>query len=89
MTTLVTGATGRIGSRFVPRLLDHGEEVLVLARDAERARLLGERGARVLVGDLREDDGTLRRALEGGRRGRPPRGGVPRRRGRGGDGREP
>jgi nucleoside-diphosphate-sugar epimerase len=65
MTTLVTGATGRIGSRFVPRLLDHGEEVLVLARDAERARLLGERGARVLVGDLREDDGTLRRALEG------------------------
>jgi uncharacterized protein YbjT (DUF2867 family) len=64
MTTLVTGATGRIGSRFVPRLLDTGREVRVLARDATRADSLRERGAAVVVGDL-ADRAAVRRALEG------------------------
>ena len=54
MPVLVTGATGRVGSRFVPRLLDQEVEVRILARDAERASALQGRGAELLVGDLRD-----------------------------------
>jgi nucleoside-diphosphate-sugar epimerase len=64
MLTLVTGATGRIGSRFVPRLLDHREQVRVLVRDAARAEPLRRRGAEVVAGDVR-DAGTLKPALDG------------------------
>jgi nucleoside-diphosphate-sugar epimerase len=63
MTTLVTGATGRIGSRFVPRLLQQGEPVRILARDAGRAEPLRERGAEIVLGDLRDRD-ALDRAVE-------------------------
>jgi nucleoside-diphosphate-sugar epimerase len=54
MTILVTGATGRIGSRFVPRMLERGEEVRVLVRDAARAESQREAGAEVVVGDARD-----------------------------------
>jgi nucleoside-diphosphate-sugar epimerase len=64
VTTLVTGATGRIGSRFVPRLLAEREEVRVLIRDAGRAASLRECGAEPLVGDLREA-AVLRRVVDG------------------------
>ena len=37
-TALVTGATGYIGGRLVPELLDAGFTVRVLARDASRLR---------------------------------------------------
>jgi nucleoside-diphosphate-sugar epimerase len=53
MTTLVSGATGRVGSRFVPRLLADGEHVRVVVRDAEAAAALRERGAEAVHGDLR------------------------------------
>jgi nucleoside-diphosphate-sugar epimerase len=62
--TLVTGATGRIGSRFVPRLLERGDEVRALVRDPARARSQQESGAEVVVGDLCDSD-TVRRAVEG------------------------
>jgi nucleoside-diphosphate-sugar epimerase len=62
MTTVVTGATGRVGSRFVPRLLSQGHAVRILARDAERAEPLRARGAEVVLGDLHEA-GTLAAAL--------------------------
>jgi nucleoside-diphosphate-sugar epimerase len=61
---LVTGATGRIGSRFVPRLLQRGEVVRVLVRQAERAESLRQRGAEVMVGDLLQAD-TLAQAVAG------------------------
>jgi nucleoside-diphosphate-sugar epimerase len=64
MTTLVTGATGRLGTRFVPRLLDRGETVRVLARDPGRLEPLRERGVEVALGDLREGD-ARGRALDG------------------------
>ena len=35
-TVLVTGATGYVGGRLVPRLLDRGQRVRVLARDPSR-----------------------------------------------------
>jgi nucleoside-diphosphate-sugar epimerase len=67
MLTLVTGATGRVGSRFVPRLLQWrrpGDEVRVLVRDAERGEPFARLGAQVVTGDLR-DEGGLRKALAG------------------------
>lgn len=67
MLTLVTGTTGQVGRRFVPRLLQQrrpGEDVRVLVRDAARAERFAELGARVAVGDLR-DPATLGPALDG------------------------
>jgi NADP-dependent 3-hydroxy acid dehydrogenase YdfG len=53
---LVTGAGSGIGSAVTQRLLERGDEVWLLARDAGRAREMAElhRGARTLVGDLAE-----------------------------------
>jgi nucleoside-diphosphate-sugar epimerase len=56
MTILVTGATGRVGSRFVPRLLQQGDPVRVLVRDRARAEPLERLGAEVVVGDVRDAD---------------------------------
>ncbi|MCQ4209372.1 NAD(P)-dependent oxidoreductase [Streptomyces longispororuber] len=56
---LVTGATGQVGRRFVPRLLQNtapGDEVRVLVRDAARGERFAELGAQVQVGDLRDTD---------------------------------
>jgi uncharacterized protein YbjT (DUF2867 family) len=38
LRVLVTGATGYLGGRLVPRLLERGHQVRVLVRDAERIR---------------------------------------------------
>ena len=38
MRILVTGATGFVGKRLVAALVERGDEVVVLSRDAERAR---------------------------------------------------
>ncbi|KOV75660.1 MULTISPECIES: NAD-dependent epimerase/dehydratase family protein [Streptomyces] len=67
MLTLVTGATGQVGRGFVPRLLAQarpGERVRVIVRDEARAAALAERGAEVVVGDLRDTD-VLGKALTG------------------------
>ena len=64
MTTLVSGATGRVGSRFVPRLLADGEHVRVVVRDAEAAAALREQGAEAVHGDLRES-ATQAAAVDG------------------------
>ncbi|MFJ3664993.1 NAD-dependent epimerase/dehydratase family protein [Streptomyces sp. NPDC090106] len=67
MLTLVTGTTGQVGKRFVPRLLaqtEPGEEVRVLVRDEARAEPFAALGAQVAVGDLRDED-TLGKALAG------------------------
>ena len=64
MTTLVSGATGRLGSRFVPRLLAEGERVRVVVRNAAAADELRARGAEVVRGDLREAS-VAREAVEG------------------------
>jgi short-subunit dehydrogenase len=55
-THLITGASSGIGTAVTRRLLDRGDELWLLARDAGRAKELKERfpGARTLVGDLGE-----------------------------------
>ncbi|MCT9004211.1 NAD-dependent epimerase/dehydratase family protein [Streptomyces rhizosphaerihabitans] len=73
MLTLVTGATGEVGRRFVPRLLQQappGDRVRVLVRDESRAAALAALtgpnglGVETAVGDLRDSE-TLGKALAG------------------------
>jgi uncharacterized protein YbjT (DUF2867 family) len=65
MKVLVTGATGYIGGRLVPLLLDAGHDVRVMVRDP--ARIAGRPWAasvEVTRGDI-EDPASLGAALEG------------------------
>ena len=63
MKILVTGATGKVGSRFVSRILAKGYDVRILVRDAAKASALAELGARVVIGDLNSTD-TLPAAVK-------------------------
>jgi uncharacterized protein YbjT (DUF2867 family) len=63
MNVLVTGATGYIGGRIVPRLLARGESVRCFARDS--GRLIGRfDGAEIVTGDVFERS-DLVRAMHG------------------------
>jgi (4-alkanoyl-5-oxo-2,5-dihydrofuran-3-yl)methyl phosphate reductase len=63
-TCLVTGATGKIGSRVVERLVARGDQTRVFVRNADKAtRRYGDR-VDVRVGDL-TDPSTLSRAVDG------------------------
>ncbi|MEU1619947.1 SDR family oxidoreductase [Streptomyces sp. NPDC008238] len=55
---LITGAGSGIGAVVARRLLDRGDELWLLARNAGRAKELADRfpGARTLVGDLAEPE---------------------------------
>jgi nucleoside-diphosphate-sugar epimerase len=53
---LITGATGKVGSRFVSRILAKGYDVRILVRDAAKASALAGLGARVVIGDLNNAD---------------------------------
>ncbi|MFF4355689.1 NAD-dependent epimerase/dehydratase family protein [Streptomyces sp. NPDC001604] len=67
MLTLVTGTTGQVGRRFVPRLIAQSrgdERVRVLVRDAARGERFAELGAEVVVGDLRDTE-ALAKAVAG------------------------
>ncbi|MEU6528111.1 NAD(P)-dependent oxidoreductase [Streptomyces sp. NPDC046928] len=67
MQTLVTGTTGQVGRRFVPRLLAQagaGDRIRVLVRDAARGERFAELGAEVVVGDLRDAE-ALGKAVAG------------------------
>ena len=64
MKLFVTGATGKVGSRFVPYLLKQGHTVRILVRNSERASSLKELGAEVVLGDL-VDHRNLTEAIRG------------------------
>jgi nucleoside-diphosphate-sugar epimerase len=56
MNVFVTGSTGKVGSRFVPRMLQRGHHVKLLVRDAAKADWLHQQGAKVIEGDLLQPD---------------------------------
>lgn len=65
MRCLVTGATGYIGGRLAPRLLEAGHEVRCLSRSAARLRdVPWAREVEIVEGDL-SDPATLPAAFEG------------------------
>ncbi len=65
MTILVTGATGYVGGRLVPQLLDAGYRVRVLARDPERLQDRPWRArVEIVQGDVLQAE-TLAPALQG------------------------
>ena len=64
MTTLVTGATGFVGSAVARQLLARGEPVRVLARPGGDRRNLIDLKLEVVEGDL-GDPASLKRALRG------------------------
>lgn len=55
---IVTGATGRLGSLIVNRLLERvpANRIAVSVRDVRKAADLAERGVRVRAGDFTEPD---------------------------------
>jgi nucleoside-diphosphate-sugar epimerase len=61
---LITGATGKVGSRFARRMLAKGYDVRIFVRDAAKASTLIEQGATVVIGDLNNTD-TFPPAVEG------------------------
>jgi nucleoside-diphosphate-sugar epimerase len=56
LKAFVTGGTGFLGRRIVRRLLERGDEVLMLARDPAKAAEAERLGARIVVGDLADVD---------------------------------
>jgi nucleoside-diphosphate-sugar epimerase len=62
MKILVTGATGKVGSRLSKRLAQRGDRVRALVRDPARAAELQSAGVEIAVGDLL-DAGSLAMAV--------------------------
>ena len=52
MKIFVAGATGVIGRRLVPLLVEDGHDVVGMSRSEERARNLEDYGARGVVADV-------------------------------------
>jgi 2-alkyl-3-oxoalkanoate reductase len=64
MKSLVTGATGFVGSYLTRALIHRGDSVRILARTPERARALQAAGAEVRLGDLGQP-GSVQGIAEG------------------------
>jgi dihydroflavonol-4-reductase len=67
MTTLVTGATGFLGSHVARQLVARGGEVRVLMRASSTNRAIADLSLEYVTGDLR-DPASLDRALKGVKR---------------------
>ena len=64
MHVAVIGATGIVGRYLVPRLVEHGHEVVAVARPSDGLRRLAAQGVRVRVADILSLDALLN-ALSG------------------------
>ncbi len=64
MRVLVVGATGAIGTRLVPQLVDRGHEVIGTSRSPDRAERLHMLGAEPIVLDLLDPPAVRRAVLD-------------------------
>lgn len=64
---IIMGATGHVGGAVARILLDRGEQVTVVTRDAAKAGALTARGAAAAMVDIHDRD-AFRAVLRGGRR---------------------
>jgi dihydroflavonol-4-reductase len=55
----VTGASGFIGGALTGRLIERGDEVVGLARSDQAAAVVAQRGARVVRGDVLDEDSLV------------------------------
>ena len=67
MTTLVTGASGFLGSHVVRQLVARGDAVRVLLRPSSHNRAISDLSLEYVTGDLR-DPASLERAMKGVKR---------------------
>src|SRR3989442_3380696 len=67
MTTLVTGASGFLGSHVARQLVARGEDVRVLLRASSHNRAIADLSLEYVTGDLR-DPASLERAMRGVKR---------------------
>src|SRR5215471_6133551 len=67
MTTLVTGASGFLGSHVTRQLVSRGEDVRVLLRPSSTNRAIADLSLEYVTGDLR-DPASVARAMQGARR---------------------
>ncbi|HYG69101.1 MAG TPA: NAD(P)H-binding protein, partial [Anaeromyxobacteraceae bacterium] len=59
MKILVTGATGKVGSRLTKRLAQRGDQVRALVRNWTRAAELREDRVEIAAGDLLDRDSLM------------------------------
>lgn len=64
---IVLGGTGNIGSVLAARLLDRGEQVMIISHDEHKRKEWEKKGARVAVVDVLEVD-RLRKVFDAGER---------------------
>jgi dihydroflavonol-4-reductase len=67
MTTLVTGASGFLGSHVARQLVARGESVRVLVRASSSRRAIADQPLEYVIGDLR-DEASLQRVMSGVKR---------------------
>ena len=64
MRVFVAGASGAIGTRLVPQLIDAGHEVIGTSTSPERAERVRAQGAEAIVLDLLEPAAVRKAVLE-------------------------
>jgi uncharacterized protein YbjT (DUF2867 family) len=63
---VILGATGNIGSEIVSKLLEKGEKIRAIGRNAEKLRSLADKGAETISADVHDSE-SLAKAFSGAR----------------------